>query len=105
MDEPKIQGTEDSYTSEYEVGQDNIEAFGLDLDDADFIGRELEDVDPDELVSRLERRFEDDVLPVVVDARSRRRRHRDERCARFDRSRAMDASSRERPRVRTRMNE
>ena len=37
MDEPEIQGTEDSYTSEYEVGQDNIEAFGLDIHNPVFI--------------------------------------------------------------------
>ena len=36
-DEQAGQGTEDAYTSEYEVGQDNIEAFGLDIHNPVFI--------------------------------------------------------------------
>ncbi len=36
-DEQEGQGTEDAYTSEYEVGQDNIEAFGLDIHNPVFI--------------------------------------------------------------------
>ena len=42
-----------------------VEPLGLDLDDADFVGRQFEDVDPDEFVARLQCGFEDDGLACV----------------------------------------